>query len=40
VGQEHFMRITPESITGRRFTMSAPLLWQSPLDDATRAGFE
>ena len=40
VGQEHFIRITPESITGRRFTVSAPLLWQTPLDDATRAGFE
>lgn len=40
VGQEHFIRITPESVTGRRFTVSAPLLWQSPLDDATRAGFE
>lgn len=40
VGQEHFIRITPESITGRRFTVNAPLLWQTPLDDATRAGFE
>lgn len=40
VGQEHFVRITPESVTGRRFTMTAPLLWQTPLDDATRAGFE
>jgi len=40
VGQEHFIRITPESVTGRRFTMGAPLLWQTPLDDATRAGFE
>ncbi|MDQ0800663.1 hypothetical protein QF050_002302 [Arthrobacter sp. SLBN-112] len=40
VGQEYFIRITPESITGRRFTVTAPLLWQTPLDDATRAGFE
>ena len=40
VGQEHFIRITPESITGRRFSVDAPLLWQTPLDDATRAGFE
>ena len=40
VGKEYFIRITPESITGRRFTMTAPLLWQTPLDDATRAGFE
>ncbi|MGN6441865.1 MAG: pyridoxamine 5'-phosphate oxidase family protein [Arthrobacter sp.] len=40
VGQEHFIRITPESVTGRRFTMNAPLLWQAPLDEATRAGLE
>lgn len=40
VGQEHFIRIMPESITGRRFTMNAPLLWRSSLDEATRAGFE
>jgi len=40
VGQEYFIRITPVSITGRRFTVTAPLLWQTPLDDATRAGFE
>jgi hypothetical protein len=40
VTQEHFIRITPESVTGRRFTMGAPMLWQTPLDDATRAGFE
>ena len=40
VGQEYFIRITPESVTGRRFTMNAPLLWQAPLDEATRAGLE
>jgi len=40
VGQEYFIRITPESVTGRRVTMNAPLLWQASLDEATRAGLE
>ncbi|NYD79696.1 pyridoxamine 5'-phosphate oxidase family protein [Arthrobacter cupressi] len=35
-----FVRIVPASITGRRFTVTTPLTWWSPLDDAPRAGLE
>ncbi len=38
--KDHFVRIVPTSITGRRFTVTPPLTWWSPLDDATRAGLE
>lgn len=38
--KDHFVRIVPTSVTGRRFTVAPPLTWWSPLDDATRAGFE
>lgn len=38
--KDHFIRIVPTSITGRRFTITPPLTWWSPLDDATRAGLE
>ena len=38
--KDHFVRIVPTSVTGRRFTVTPPLTWWSPLDDATRAGFE
>ncbi|MFD5277672.1 pyridoxamine 5'-phosphate oxidase family protein [Pseudarthrobacter sp. NPDC058362] len=40
VGQEHLIRITPDSITGRRFNLTAPMAWHTSLDDVTRAGFE
>ena len=40
VGQDHLIRIVPQSVTGRRFTMSASETWRTPLDEATRAGFE
>lgn len=40
VGQEHLIRITPDSITGRRFNLTAPMAWHASLDDVTRAGFE
>jgi uncharacterized protein len=40
VGQEHLIRIVPQSVTGRRFTMSAGGTWRTPLDEATRAGLE
>lgn len=40
VGQEHLIRVTPDSITGRRFNLTAPMAWHTPLDDVTRAGFE
>ncbi|MGG5175917.1 pyridoxamine 5'-phosphate oxidase family protein [Pseudarthrobacter sp. J1763] len=38
--KDHFIRIVPSSITGRRFSVTPPLTWWSPLDDATRAGLE
>ncbi|MET4591430.1 pyridoxamine 5'-phosphate oxidase family protein [Arthrobacter sp. 754] len=38
--KDHFIRIVPESISGRRFKIAAPLTWGGPLDEATRAGLE
>lgn len=38
--KDHFLRIVPESVSGRRFRISAPLTWGGPLDEATRAGLE
>ncbi|MCU1519877.1 MAG: uncharacterized protein JWM13_1976 [Arthrobacter sp.] len=38
--KDHFIRIVPTSVTGRRFTVTPPLTWWSSLDDATRAGLE
>ena len=40
VGKEHFIRIVPESVTGRRFSLESPMIWRMSLDDATRAGLE
>ncbi|MCZ2402029.1 pyridoxamine 5'-phosphate oxidase family protein [Paenarthrobacter sp. Z7-10] len=39
-GQDHIIRISPESVTGRRFEATAHMLSRSPLDVATRAGLE
>jgi nitroimidazol reductase NimA-like FMN-containing flavoprotein (pyridoxamine 5'-phosphate oxidase superfamily) len=38
--RDHFLRIVPESVSGRRFKIAAPLTWGGPLDEATRAGLE
>ncbi len=38
--KDHFLRIVPEEISGRRFRIAAPLTWGSRLDEATRAGLE
>ncbi|MCG2622173.1 pyridoxamine 5'-phosphate oxidase family protein [Arthrobacter sp. I2-34] len=38
--KDHFVRITADSITGRRFKVAAPRAWSISLDDATRAGLE
>jgi hypothetical protein len=38
--KDHFVRIVPSSVTGRRFVVTPPLTWWSSLDDATRSGFE
>lgn len=37
---DHFIRIVPASVSGRRFRIAAPLTWGGPLDEATRAGLE
>lgn len=38
--KEHFVRITPDVVTGRRFKVTPPLTWWTPLDQATRTGHE
>ncbi|PTT60560.1 pyridoxamine 5'-phosphate oxidase family protein [Arthrobacter sp. HMWF013] len=38
--KDHFIRIVPESVSGRRFKIAAPLTWGGSLDEATRAGLE
>jgi uncharacterized protein len=38
--KDHFVRIVPTSITGRRFTVTPPATWWSSLNQAPRAGME
>lgn len=38
--KDHFVRIVPTSITGRRFTATPPATWWDPLNQAPRAGLE
>jgi hypothetical protein len=38
--KDHFLRIVPEEVSGRRFKIAAPLTWGGSLDEATRAGLE
>ena len=40
IGKDYLFRVVPESVTGRRFTLTPPRTWTTPLDDATRAGIE
>lgn len=40
IGKDYLVRIEPESVTGRRFTLTPAMPWTTPLDDATRAGIE
>ena len=40
VGKDLLVRIVPEEVTGRRFTLDASMTWRVPLDDAIRAGLE
>lgn len=40
VGKDHLIRIVPQSVTGRRFALSAAGTWRTPLDETTRAGLE
>lgn len=38
--KEHFVRITPDTVTGRRFTVAPPLSWWTPLDGAPGSALE
>lgn len=38
--KDHFVRITPDSITGRRFQVTAPLTWWTQLSGAVRSSPE
>lgn len=40
VGKDHLIRIVPDTVTGRRFTLDASMTWNVPLNDAIRAGLE
>ncbi|WP_347110878.1 pyridoxamine 5'-phosphate oxidase family protein [Paenarthrobacter sp. S56] len=37
--KNHFVRLTPESVTGRRFTTTRPDIWDAPINDARRESF-
>ena len=37
--KDHFVRIVPTTVIGRRFTVTSPLTWWSHLDDPARAGL-
>ncbi|MBT2550133.1 pyridoxamine 5'-phosphate oxidase family protein [Arthrobacter sp. ISL-65] len=38
--KDHFIRITPESISGRRFKVTAPLTWWTQLSGAVKSSPE
>ncbi len=38
--KEHFVRIIPTTVTGRRFAVVQPKTWWISLDEASRAGLE
>lgn len=38
--KDHFIRIVPTSVTGRRFTITPPATWWDPLNQAPRADPE
>ncbi|WP_426995783.1 pyridoxamine 5'-phosphate oxidase family protein [Pseudarthrobacter sp. N5] len=38
--KNHFVRITPGSVTGRRFTVTSPMTWWTQLSGAPRAAPE
>lgn len=37
--KDHFVRIVPTTVSGRRFTVTSPLTWWSHLDDPARPGL-
>jgi nitroimidazol reductase NimA-like FMN-containing flavoprotein (pyridoxamine 5'-phosphate oxidase superfamily) len=38
--KDHYIRLIPQALTGRRFKVNAPDLWKTRLTDARRASFE
>lgn len=40
VGKDHLIRVVPQQITGRRFTLDSSMTWTVPLDESIRAGLE
>ena len=38
--KNHMMRILPLNLSGRRFKVTRPDIWHTPLSDARRASFE
>lgn len=38
--KDHFIRIVPETLTGRRFTVTPPATWWTPLDGTGQASAE
>ncbi|ALO67240.1 flavin-nucleotide-binding protein [Arthrobacter alpinus] len=38
--KNHLMRILPLNLSGRRFKVTKPDIWRTPLSDARRASFE
>lgn len=38
--KNHLMRILPLNLSGRRFKVTKPDIWHTPLSDARRASFE
>lgn len=40
VKKQHLIQIVPETVTGRRYTLTAPMSWRISLEDAIRAGLE
>jgi hypothetical protein len=38
--KDQFIRITPSKVTGRRFTVTPPVTWWTPLDEAPTARGE
>jgi len=38
--KDHFVRIVPSAVSGRRFTVTPPRAWWLSLDEAIRAGLE
>jgi hypothetical protein len=38
--KQHYVRLSPQALTGRRFKVNAPDVWSTRLNDQRRASFE